>query len=216
MKDTGITQENWGLRGSCRQWKWQDCRPRPHTRPPTPCTDSTSIPQTPLPVVAVHPTLQVRKPGQDTSLSSLQEAICKWLSQASNPRVYPPKGAPHSGEREPGGHISQRIKERVEKTSLCGWSPEESALGTEGLGHHTSLSVEHGVERARIPVVLQHFLQGLTFLIGPCDTLTLHRSITFCLFLLQDSRVAKDTCVVLFVSYALGIEHRVSEAMNVC
>lgn len=65
------------------------------------------------------------------------------------------------------------MKERVEKASLCGWRLGESALGTEGLGHRTSLSVERTARRARIRLVLQCFLQALTFLTGPYDTLIL-------------------------------------------
>lgn len=45
-----------------------------------------------------------------------------------------------------------------------------SALGTEGLSLHTSFSAERIVERARIPLVLQHFLPGLTFMTDPYDT----------------------------------------------
>lgn len=65
------------------------------------------------------------------------------------------------------------MKERVEKASLCGWSLGESALGTEGLGHSASLSVERSAKTARIRLVLQRFLQALAFLTGPCDTLIL-------------------------------------------
>lgn len=68
------------------------------------------------------------------------------------------------------GRVSHWIKEKIEKASLRGRSLGESALGTEGLSLHTSFSAERIVERARIPLVLQHFLPGLTFMTDPYDT----------------------------------------------